>query len=95
MNKYFIKKISDLKTNNNIDENEALEQLNNFISTKTLPAEGFQLREISKEKTLEIIKLLKGKKSLGSDWICGYSLKLEVGWRNSCFWNSMLSESLY
>ena len=34
------------------------------------------MKEISEEETKKLIKSLKGKKSCGLDWICGYSLKL-------------------
>ena len=76
MNNYFINKIADLKTNVDIIIENAVKLLNDYVEQHTLPDEGFSLKEITTEDTLEIIKTLKGKKSIGSDWICGYSLKL-------------------
>ena len=77
MNKFFIKKIADLKAGiENIAATMCLDVLKKYLSTKTLPEEGFKLKEISTEETLTFIKSLKGKKSIGMDWICGYSLKL-------------------
>ena len=77
MNEFFIKKISDLKTGIVQDTSEdELEVLRNYVSSKNLPDDGFRLKEINEEETLEIIKSLKGKKSIGLDWICGFSLKL-------------------
>ena len=76
MNEYFIKKIATLKTNTNITDEDAMKNLIDYVESHDLPNEGFKLKEISEETTIEIIKSLKGKKSIGSDWICGYSLKL-------------------
>ena len=77
VNKFFVNKIAQLKTENPHDERlDSLVELKNFISKKEIPKEGFELREINEEEMDVLIKNLKGKKSLGLDWICGYSLKL-------------------
>ena len=55
---------------------ESLEELNNFLSQKSIPEDGFKLQEINEETTKKIIKKLKGKNSCGPNWICGASLKL-------------------
>ena len=47
-----------------------------LLADRTFPEEGFSLQEISEEDTYKLLKKLKGKKSCGLDWICGYSLKL-------------------
>ena len=69
MNEYFIKKIATLKTNTNIANEDAMKNLIDYVESHDLPNEGFKLKEISEETTIEIIKSLKGKKSIGSDWI--------------------------
>ena len=47
-----------------------------FLSDKRIPVDGFSLNEITEEDTLKIIKKMKGRRSCGFDWICGFSLKL-------------------
>ena len=78
MNEFFIQKISDLKSaeghNNNLEE--ANDVLKNFLSSKEVPQGGFKLREITAEEMNKLIKGLRGKKSCGLDWICGFSLKI-------------------
>ena len=64
-------KISDLT-----DEESALKELNVFLSSKTIPQQGFSLREVSELEMRSILKKMSGKKSCGLDWICGYSLKI-------------------
>ena len=73
MNKFFVEKIAKLKDTEPI-EDDPLEELRNFLSDKTAP--GFTFRELTEEDTGKLIKSLKGKKSCGTDWICGHSLKL-------------------
>ena len=36
----------------------------------------FTLREINDEEVKALIKTISGKKSIGMDWICSYSLKI-------------------
>ena len=78
MNEYFIKKIVDLKSNDaqEVDTEAANDVLKTFLSHKTIPNEGFKLKEITSEEMNKLIKGLKGKKSCGLDWICGFSLKI-------------------
>ena len=77
MNEYFIKKISDLKVQNCDGQRErATKILQGFVSTKELPSGGFSLQEINTNQMLKITRGMKGKKSCGLDWICGYSLKI-------------------
>ena len=52
MNKFFIDKIATLKTNNNIIEENALQQLKYKIGLTNLPNEGFKLKEINTDVTL-------------------------------------------
>ena len=47
-----------------------------FFSDKEVPQGGFKMREITAEEMNKLIKGLKGKKSCGLDWICGFSLKI-------------------
>ena len=78
MNQFFVDKISKLKEEpRRLDE--PLTELKRFLATKYVPAEGFKLKELSEGETLKLIKRLKGKKSCGMDWICGYSLKIAAG----------------
>ena len=76
MNKFFVNKISKLKKKDDVDPTEALKGLKNFMNDKHIPEAGFQLKELNYEDMLKLIKTLKGKKSSGMDWICGYSLKV-------------------
>ena len=46
------------------------------MSKKRTPPDGFCLQEIDTEEMKKIIKSMKGKKSCGLDWVCGYSLKI-------------------
>ena len=46
------------------------------MSKKNVPNEGFCLRELDDDNIKKLLKTLKEKKSLGLDWICGYSLKM-------------------
>lgn len=77
MNEFFVKKISDLKENSadNVNKDPMLE-LKTFLNSKNLPPRGFKLKEITEKETLDIFKSLKGKKSCGLDWICGFSIKI-------------------
>ena len=75
MNKLFLDKIQLLKMETGNGERPS-EELKKYLLNKTLPPDGFKLKEISEEETLKLIKTLKGKKSCGLDWICGYGLKL-------------------
>ena len=73
MNDFFLSKISNLKSNffNNDDHSE---ELHNFLEGKAIP--GFSLSEITEGDMRKIIKKMKGKRSCGLDWICGFTLKL-------------------
>ena len=74
LNKFFVNKIKALKTRN-IPVDESLEELNNFLSQKSIPEDGFKLQEINEETTKKLIKKLKGKKSCGLDWPLSSLLK--------------------
>ena len=75
VNEYFIDKIRILKSNSHVQEAN-LDVLDKFLSTKSVPAEGFEVKEVSTEALEKLFKKMKGKRSCGLDWICGYSLKL-------------------
>ena len=79
INKFFITKIKKLKDDfepvDNQDQ-DPLTELKTFLKKKNVPREGFHLRELNTEDTKKLLKSLKGKKSSGLDWICGYSLKI-------------------
>ena len=51
-------------------------ELKRFLTSRKPPEDGFKFKEVNDEEILKLIKCLKGKKSSGLDWICGYSLKL-------------------
>ena len=77
MNKFFVRKIEDLKGNDSPSIHpEATDVLRSFLSRKEIPQEGFKLREITSSEMKKLIKGLKGKKSCGLDWVCGFSLKM-------------------
>ena len=77
MNNYFLNKIKKLKLDNQKETNfeEATEELKRFIAKKDIP-EQFVLKEIDDDEVKELLKTITGKKSLGMDWICSYSLKM-------------------
>ena len=76
VNQYFLDKIIQLKNSSPDNHNEATKVLKNFLSSKEIPHEGFKLEELSNEDVCKLVKNLKGKKSCGLDWICGFSLKI-------------------
>ena len=73
MNDYFLSKISNLKETH-FNDDDPVAELRHFLSGKQIP--GFSLREITDAETRKMIKKMKGKKSCGLDWICGFTLKL-------------------
>ena len=76
VNEYFLEKIVKLKNDNaTVNQNDATDVLENFLSDKDIPNDGFDLKELSEEDVLKLIKNIKGKKSCGLDWICGHSQK--------------------
>ena len=77
MNAYFLNKIMKLKEDNQEEINlaRATESLDRFLAGKHIP-EKFMLKEISDDEMKLLIKSISGKKSLGMDWICSYSLKI-------------------
>ena len=86
VNEFFIQKIRKLKDDfETSDDDEPLVELKSFLSKKNIPSEGFNLKELNNVEVKKLLKNLKGKKSLGLDWICGYSLKIS---------SSILSEEL-
>ena len=77
VNNYFVNKIKKLKEDFRApDDEDPITELKKFLSRKRIPRDGFSLRELSNEDIKNLIKTLKGKKSLGLDWICGFSLKI-------------------
>ena len=77
VNEYFLDKIVKLKnTDEPKNHDEATKELKTFLSNKSLPDEGFHLKELSEEEVSKLVKKIKGKKSCGLDWICGLSLKI-------------------
>ena len=77
MNQFFLNKIQKLKSENekDIDYDEATEELLEFLSTKQNNS-NFTLKELNDIEVKELLKTITGKKSLGLDWICSYSLKM-------------------
>ena len=77
VNEYFLDKIMQLKNSNDSENLEdATEELKHFLKSKTIPGEGFELKELTEEEVSKLIKKIKSKKSCGLDWICGFSLKI-------------------
>ena len=76
VNKFFIDKIVQLKKDTPVNSDDALLELDSFLSDKNIPNQGFELKELSVNDVTKLIKKIKGKKSCGLDWICGYSLKI-------------------
>ena len=77
VNNYFVNKIKKLKEEFRAnDDEDPIAELKQFLSKKSIPRDGFSLRKLSDEDMKNLIKTLKGKKSLGLDWICGFSLKI-------------------
>ena len=80
VNKFFVGKISELKEKfprHHIEtDDQSLDVLKKYIAKKEVPVEGFELEELDDEAMKKLLKSLKGKKSSGMDWICGYSLKI-------------------
>ena len=80
VNNFFIDKIRLLKEEFESDPNEdPTSELKKYLSKKTVPKEGFELKELNNADMRKLMKTLKGKKSLGLDWICGYSPKMVSG----------------
>ena len=77
MNNFFLNKITKLKSEslNIVDYQEATEELRKFLSNKSL-LNNFSLKELDDDEMNELLKSITGKKSLGLDWICSYSLKI-------------------
>ena len=73
MNDFFLKKIEELKTHP-FSKEDPNSELKDFLSNKRIP--GFTLRKISEEEIKKLVKKMKGKRSCGLDWICGFSLKM-------------------
>ena len=77
VNEFFFAKIIKLKENDpSVNQDEATKELETFLNSKDIPSEGFELRELSDQDVLQLVKKIKGKKSCGLDWICGFSLKI-------------------
>ena len=76
MNEYFIDKIAKLKETHCASSEDPLAELRRFLSKQTLASNGFSFRQLTDDDTRKLLKSLKGKKSCGPDWICGFSFKL-------------------
>ena len=76
MNNFFIDKIAKLKETPNDPSENPLAELGRFLAKQVIPASGFSFQELNEEEVIKLMKALKGKKSSGPDWICGYSFKL-------------------
>ena len=79
MNKFFLEKVKKLKEDSPTvdDADSPLKELETYLKNKKFlnPLE-FKLEEVNDETMNNIFKRLKGKKSCGPDYICGFSLKL-------------------
>ena len=74
---FFVKKIKILKEEFEAPQDEdPLIELKKYLGKKNVPPNGFSLRELNDSDVKKLLKGLKGKKSLGLDWICGFSLKI-------------------
>ena len=75
MNQFFLEKISKLKEENEQETDflEATDELRTFLSGKNV-ANQFSLKELDENDMKKLIKTITGKKSLGLEWICSYSL---------------------
>ena len=76
VNEFFLNKIVKLKKDTPVNIDEAVRELETFLETKNIPEDGFVLKELSDEEVAKLDKKIKGKKSCGLDWICGFSLKI-------------------
>ena len=76
VNEFFLQKIEKLKEESSSNIDSSTEVLEKFMNTRNVPVDGFALREVSTEELEKIVRKMKGKKSCGLDWICGFSLKL-------------------
>ena len=76
MNNFFIDKIAKLKETPRDISEDPLSELRKFLSKHPVPQEGFSFKQLSQHEVLKLLKSLKGKKSCGPDWICGFSFKL-------------------
>ena len=76
VNEFFLTKIRKLKEETLRDATQNTKALENYMNKKSFPEDGFRLKEVSTVDLLKIVKKMKGKKSCGLDWICGFSLKL-------------------
>ena len=77
VNEFFVDKIRKLKEEFQPDcSKEPLVELKTYLSKKKVPEEGFNLKELNDGDIKKLLKTLKGKKSSGMDWICGYSLRI-------------------
>ena len=48
---------------------DPVDELKKFLSKKNVPEDGLNLRELDDEDITKLLKSMKGKKSLGMDWI--------------------------
>ena len=78
VNNFFTHKIKNIKDKLSALTNEdaALKELRSFLSSKTIPQNGFSIHEVSEQEMKNILRKMSGKKSCGLDWICGFSLKI-------------------
>ena len=76
VNKFFVQKIEDIKkVLGQHSSSDPLKALNKFLSQRTVPTEGFEMKDVTEEEMKKILRQMNGKKSCGLDWICGHSLK--------------------
>ena len=76
VNRFFVEKIRKLKEEFEPAQNDVpLAELKKYLSKKSVPEEGLKFKELTDDDIDKLLKTLKGKKSLGLDWICGHSLK--------------------
>ena len=77
INDAFIKKVSKLceKVTDTVTVCP-LERLRNFLAKKSVPANQFELKTITKQELRQILRRRKGNRSSGIDYIDGFSIKL-------------------
>ena len=75
MNLYFINKIKKLKERPRLNT-DPLKELRSYLLSKGDLKNKFKFKMVDNDHIRKLIKKLKGKKSCGLDWICGFSLKL-------------------
>jgi hypothetical protein len=77
INDAFLKKVSDLKAEVNLNvESDPKVRLQKFLDKRNDEIPEFEIKKIDKRKLRNLLKKRKGNRSCGIDYIDGYSIKL-------------------